>query len=329
MPWNLIGHQWAATLLQRHIQESVLRHAYLITGAPGLGRKNLAVQFMMALNCTNTPEPGTACGQCSTCQRIVRLEHPDVFPIESDENSSTIKIDQIRGLIHNLSLVPYEAPYRIGYLLDFDQANQESQNALLKTLEEPGKQIVLIIIAQSGDQLLETITSRCEEVHLRPLPIATVKTGLQEKYGIPEIEADQLAHISGGRPETAYDFHRNPELMETRSLILEDLQDMLQSSRVAKFKFAAEIEKKPQYITELLKHWNSFWHDALLTVGGSRAPIQNIDCIQNLERVAEQLDLIQIHGVLSSLENAEVLLSQNANTRLTLENLLLQIPTIR
>jgi DNA polymerase III subunit delta' len=329
MPWNQIGHQWSANLLLRHIQEGVLRHAYLITGAPGLGRKNLAVQFMMALNCANKPEPGIACGKCSTCQRIARLEHPDIFPVESEENSSTIKIDQIRRLIHNLSLVPYEAPYRIGYLLDFDQANQESQNALLKTLEEPGEQVILIIIAQSGDQLLETITSRCEEVHLRPLPITTVKTGLQEKYGIPEIEADQLAHISGGRPETAFDFYRNPELMETRSRILGDLQDMLQSSRVAKMKFAAEIEKKPHYITELLKHWNSFWHDVLLKAGGSRAPIQNIDHQKSVERIAEQLDLTQVHKVLSSLENAEVLLSQNANTRLTLENLLLHIPTIR
>jgi DNA polymerase-3 subunit delta' len=329
MPWNLVGHQWAANLLLRHIQEGVLRHAYLITGAPGLGRKNLAVQFMMALNCTETDKPGIPCGECSTCSRIARLEHPDVFPIESEENSSIIKIDQIRGLIHNLSLVPYEAPYRIGYLLDFEKANQESQNALLKTLEEPGAQVILIIIAQSGDQLLETITSRCEEVHLRPLPIAAVRTGLQEKYGIPEPEAEKLAHISGGRPETAYDFHTNPELLDARSSILEDLLHMLQSSRVARMKFAAEIEKNPQQINDLLKHWNSFWHDVLILVGGSKAPIQNIDFFNSVEQVADQLEIMQVHQVLSNLENAEILLSQNANTRLTLENLLLRIPATR
>ncbi len=328
MPWNLIGHQWAAALLQRHIQEGVLRHAYLITGAPGLGRKNLAVQFMMALNCRNTPVPGMACGKCSTCQRIARLEHPDVFPVMSEENSSTIKIDQIRGLIHDLSLVPYEAPYRIGYILDFEQANQESQNALLKTLEEPGAQVILIIIAQSADQLLETITSRCEEVHLRPLPIAEVVTGLQEHYGLPEAEAKLLAHISGGRPEAAYSYHLNPDLLIYRKQIINDLEMILHSTTVNRFKFVKEIGKKQEYVTLMLKYWSSFWHDILLQTSGSRAPIHNVDYKDNISKLSQGLNLKKVNQVLKDLNTTKVLLEQNANTRLTLENLVLRLPSL-
>ena len=108
MDWHIIGHEWAAQILQKHIQQNNVRHAYLFSGAPGIGRRSLAVRFAQAINCTQPPEPGLACGICRLCTQIEKGQQADLSIIQS-EDSSNIKVDQIRELQRSLSLSPYES----------------------------------------------------------------------------------------------------------------------------------------------------------------------------------------------------------------------------
>ncbi len=329
MTWDMIGHGWAVQMLRGHIQNNSLRQAYLITGPHGIGKKRLALRFIQALICPEGKSTGQPCLTCPTCQRLARFEHPDLFPIDLEEGSKQIKIDQIRDLIHYLSLSPYQASHRFGLLYDFELANPSTQNALLKTLEEPPERVILILTAVSSDSLLETITSRCEEIKLNTVPFQEVAQGLQELHGLPADQARLLAHISGGKPIQALAYHQDPTILERRVTLLDEHQEILKGNSVARFAYADRISKNPMMVEALLDTWISLWHDLLLLTGKSGAPLQNIDRQADLEQIGKAIDLETARFTVDLFRNAHQLLKENANLKLTLEDLLLQLPTLR
>jgi DNA polymerase-3 subunit delta' len=178
MNWNLIGHEWAVQMLKQHILQGAHRQAYLFTGPENVGRGTLALRFAQALNCPELNELGESCYECQTCNRLGRFVHPDLSIVEAERKGGQLKVDQIRNLQHGLSLAPYDAKYRIAILRNFEEANRQAANALLKTLEEPPQKVILILTAASSDSLLPTIVSRCEVIRLRPVSSAILIEGL-------------------------------------------------------------------------------------------------------------------------------------------------------
>lgn len=328
MSWDLIGHDWAVQLLRGHIQKNSLRHAYLITGPDGIGKRTLALRFIQALACPQAGSSAVPCLECPTCQQLERLAHPDLFPIQLEQGSKQIKIDQIRELIHSLSLSPYQASRRFGLLLNFERANHPTQNALLKTLEEPPAPVILVLTAVSSSALLETITSRCEEIRLNPVPLDQARQGLEELHGLPAQQASLLAHISGGKPVLALAYHQDPALLDRRSQLLNEHMDLLRGTSVDRFAYAEKASEHPDEIELVLDIWTSFWHDILLRSGNSRAPLQNIDRQPDLDQVLAKVDLAAAREVVNLFRRTHQLLGENANLRLTLDNLLLQLPAL-
>ena len=328
MTWDLIGHEWAVQLLRGHILNDSLRHAYLITGPQGVGKSNLAIRFIQALNCPEKGSTAIPCLVCPTCKRIGRLEHPDLFPISVEEDSKNIKVDQIRELIRSLSLSPYESDRRFGLLLDFQTATPSAQNSILKTLEEPPGSVVLILTAISPDALLETITSRCEEIKLNTVPLDTTSQGLVDFHNIPGDEAEFLAHISGGKPETALAMHADPEILERRKNLLDEHLQILAGNSVKRFAYAEELSKDHRKVNELLDWWISIWQYIMHQSGHSNMPLENIDRQEDIQLILQQVDLTASREALDRFRRAYRLLNVNANLKLTLEDLLLGLPTV-
>lgn len=328
MNWNLIGHQWAADLLQKHIQGKRLRHAYLLTGPTGLGKTTLGLRTAQALFCQHGTQNERPCLTCRTCRQIEKMEHPDLYPIQSQENSNVIKIDQIRELQHSLSLSPYEASHQIAIIENVQLATISAQNALLKTLEEPPPQVIMILTAESREELLETIVSRCESIQLRPVPLDTIQQSLISRYSAPENQARLVAHLSNGRPGTAIRYLKNPASLDQRNHWIEVHQRLLSASMADRFKFAKEHKNDSVHFQEITASWISVWRDVLLSAAGADVPLTNLTYKREIQQVAARVDIPTAHNTLAELERTHYLLGLYANTRLTIENLMLRLPRL-
>jgi DNA polymerase-3 subunit delta' len=323
--WGLLGHEWAVNLLKQHIAHDAVRHAYLFAGPPGVGRRTLAIRFTRALGCTNPPAPGESCGNCRTCQQIEAMQFPDLSVVQAESEGAVLKIDQVREVNHSLSLKPYQSKYRVALFLRFQEANQNAQNALLKTLEEAPAHAILILTADNAEQLLPTIVSRCEIMRLRALPIEAVEGHLQQNGASPE-DARLLAHLSNGRPGFALRLMADPEGLKSRAERLDDLRDLMPATRVKKFSYADKLARDKDAFRHVLMLWSSYFRDVMLTVAQAGSPLANIDRAEEIATLAKSLSLPQARRTVSSLERAVELLDKNINARLLAEVTLLDLP---
>ena len=334
MPWDFIGNEWAVELLKEHVARGEVRHAYLITGPQGVGRRTLALRLAQALNCQSPPSPGEPCLKCRSCLQIARGQHPDLSIVQAELQGGTLRVEQVRELQHSLSLAPYEARYRVALLLRFEEANDSSSNALLKTLEEPPEKVILALTAESAEVLLPTIVSRCLVLRLRPATIEQVEKGLLAR-GLPSEQASFLAHLSSGRAGFALDLHEHPEKLEQRAAWLSELRDMLLSTRVERFSLAEKLTKSKdnqpvdkEALHDRLQVWSSLWRDVFLLVSGSDTVIANTDQEELVTNIARQLTFEQAYCTLSSLERTARQVDGVVNSRMALEVLMLDLPWV-
>ena len=327
MDWGILGHEWAVRLLSEHLQQGRLKHAYLFTGPPGIGRRTLALRLAQAINCLQPPEPSTPCLTCRSCRQFAAMKHPDLLITQADQVGGVLKVDQIRALQSRLALAPYEARYKIALLLRFEEAHASAANALLKTLEEPPERVVMLLTAQSSESLLPTIASRCEVIRLRPLPFAQVAAGLQAGWDVPAEQAHLLGHISNGRPGLAIQLTQHTELLEQRQTWLDDLHELLSSNRLARFAYAESITKDKHFpLADLLQTWLSYWRDILLRSTGAETPLANIDRQEEIEQLASRLSMKTARATIQAAERTLQLLDKNVNARLAMEVFLLDLP---
>src|SRR5687767_5229229 len=197
--WGTLKGSRAAEALAAQISSDEVAHAWLLLGPAGSGKRPAAQAMAAALNCTI--EPGTGCGQCSVCLRIARRRFPDVHHIVPE--GPLIPVDTIREqVIPEASRSPFEGRCKVFIIEEAEKMNDPAQNSLLKTLEEPQKETVFILISSRPDDLLETIRSRCRVVRMEPVDEATIVELLQAE-GAPQEDALLAARVSEGDLERA------------------------------------------------------------------------------------------------------------------------------
>jgi len=325
--WDLVGHEWAVEMLKKHVANGTTRHAYLFSGPPSLGRRTLALRFAQALNCQTPISAGVPCGQCRDCKQIEAMQHADLMIIQADAEGGTLKVDQIREARRMLTFKPYQSKYRVSIFLRFQEANDSASNALLKTLEEAPSYAVLILTADTPEQLLPTIISRCEVLRLRPLAVAEVQRALENR-GLENSRARLIAHISGGRFGYALRLTENDSVLEKREERLNELLTLLPASRVEKFAYAEKISKDKDAMRQAILFWLSYWRDVMLRTAQAETPLVNVDRNLEIEDLASRMDLPSARLVVSGLENVLEKMDRNVNSRMLAEVLLLDMPKV-
>jgi DNA polymerase-3 subunit delta' len=337
MNWDLIGHEWAVQLLRKHQAQGRVRHAYLITGPEAVGKRTLALRFAQALNCEAPPQPGDFCGDCRACRLTIEGHHPDLHILESESETRVLHVDQVRELQRRLVLTPVEARWRIALLPDFEEAVASSQasaaNALLKTLEEPPRHVILLLTASSADALLPTVVSRCEVLPLRTVPHEELQRALAHRGETPE-RAHFLASIAAGRPGRALNVIHDPSITVRRRLLLEEFIQVMGMNRAERFDYVDREYRSKDYkqgredALAALEIWSALWRDALIVSSQAEVTLQNPDHQPALESLAA-LDAHEILAAIKAIKETMAAIQQNANTRLALEALLLALPCLK
>lgn len=201
LPWH--AEHWSR--LQARRQRDALPHALLLSGAAGLGKRAFAQRFMQGLLCLETAD-GEPCGHCRSCLLVIAGTHPDVIPLtfglRRDGTPRTeIVVDQIRQLSARLAMSSQFGGWQVATIDPADAMNAAAANALLKTLEEPAAQTMLILLADAPWRLPQTIRSRCQRIDFH-LPAASDASAWLQAQGVDKPDAALTA--AGGNPGLAH-----------------------------------------------------------------------------------------------------------------------------
>ena len=205
-PW-LSGH-WSF-FLQR-LEADKLAHALMIEGPSGVGKTQLARAMIARLLCRE--DQPRACGQCRSCQLLVSGAHPDYFDLQPEEDSKVIKVDQVRALIGKLDLTTSISERKVAYIHPADVMNGAAANALLKSLEEPAGNTVLILVSDNPGRLPVTIRSRCQSISINQPDARQVQDWLEHASGSPSEQVSAALQAAGGSPLRAAQYLDSPEL---------------------------------------------------------------------------------------------------------------------
>lgn len=212
----------------------VAPHAVLLVGPVGVGKTTLALDLAAGLLCTADDRAARPCGVCRACRLVASGVHPDVHRIGPEGPGRQVvmggpgsRVRGIRELIAELALLPVEGGARVAIIEAAHRMNEDAQAALLKTLEEPGAGVTLILCADAEEPLLPTIRSRCARLRLGPVGIREMEAILAEQSVADAPLASRLARISAGRPGLALAWARQPEALRVRDELSRSLLDLL------------------------------------------------------------------------------------------------------
>lgn len=314
LPWH--EQAWSA-LMARHAQ-GTLPHALLVNGPPGLGKRVFAEALAGALLCERPGQDGRACGRCGACQLLDAGTHPDQMMLAPEEDSKVIKIGQVRRLIADLGLTSQRGGFRVAIVVPADRLNTEAANAMLKTLEEPGAQTLLILVTAQPALLPATIRSRCQKVTFGRPQARLARPWLAGQ--VPGQDVDLLLALAGGAPLTAQALAEDAAL-ERRQALAEDLAGIVEGTRDPLAVAAAWHKERLQECID----WLSSWVMDMIRLKFTPQPpgLANRDLCPRLQPLAQRVDLRGLFGHLDRLRRAARLAHTPVNGQAVLEEVLI------
>ncbi len=315
-----IGNQRVRDFLQRAVTADRLAHALLFVGPDGVGKMTAAREFAAALLGVDTPE-----------------NHPDFFLIERERDRKTgklhgsIVIEQVQALTGRLALGSFMGGWKVCVLDGADLLKDAAANALLKTLEEPRPKTVLVLLANSAEDVLPTVRSRCQVLRFGRVPTALIAGSLASRGATPA-KAELYARLSDGRPGVAYAFAEDPAALDgmfaMRDAILgfvgapvADRWAAIERFIPAKLPFQESADRARAFLdvaAEILR-------DVLLLATGRRDGIVHVDVRDRLESLASALGPKKAAAAAEALAASRRLIDDNVNPRTVLERFALSL----
>jgi DNA polymerase-3 subunit delta' len=321
----VLGQPEAVALLRRMLANERVPQALLFQGPEGVGKATTARAFAACLLC----EQGRGCGACRACRLAASGGHPDLLTVTLEpresrgpgELASVIVIAQIRELARLAGLAPREGRRRVFLVDPADRMNAESQNALLKTLEEPPGATVVLLVAARPHLLLPTVRSRCFAVRFTPLADAELARLLVEQ-GLDEADSRSRAALAGGRAGRALALV--PDAVRERR---ERLLAMLEAAA------AGEVAELPAWAAELaggdesallddLEILQGLLRDAARSAGNAADRIVPAELGPRVAGLGRRLGARRAAELVSGVDRVRGFLRFNANRVLIAESIL-------
>jgi len=319
-PWAL--SQWQQ-LVQR-VNEQRLPHAMLFCGIEGLGKFDVARKFAQSLLCQQPDDNHMPCNQCRSCSQFEANTHPDYLFIEPDEEGKAIKVDQIRLLVDQFGLASHYGAYRVAIINPAESMNLAAANSLLKSLEEPPDNTVIILVSSQSASLPSTILSRCQRINFSSPSTDMAVNWLNKHHSDlmkSEIDGQEsaLLAMANGAPLKAIKT-ADSELIQQREQMFELLLAIADGAESA---LGANKQWLKAGITTPIQ-WVYSWISDLIKVKiHLQQAIVNHDKSADLQKLAQQVELSNLYSFLDSI--LDILKKQRAplNTQMIMDDLLL------
>lgn len=238
---RLVGQEAAVAALR---DATARTHAYLFAGPDGVGRDLAALALAATLNCD---EGG--CGVCASCEKILRRAHPDVRMTGAE--GAQVLVDQVRAIRAAAYLSPVEGRVKVFIVSDAHKLNPAASNALLKVLEEPPGDVVIVLITEAPEDLLETVVSRCRRIDFSPMSPTAIQTVLVDQHGAAQADAEWAAR-TGGDVARALRFVKDPEARDRREAHLAIAGRLVRGGLPEAITIAAEVAAEATAATQVL-----------------------------------------------------------------------------
>ncbi|MFH1202356.1 MAG: AAA family ATPase [Candidatus Omnitrophota bacterium] len=315
---DIVGQDKIINYLLGAYKNDRIYQSYLFYGPQAIGKLELARNFAKLLNCQDNQYD--ACDHCSSCIKINNNNHPDIHFIGPDL-TGFISIEAVRNLGRAINLRPFEARKNVFIISDAHCLTDEAQNGLLKAIEEPTKDAIIILITSRIDLLFATIISRCQRLRFSALGPEKLKEVIKRKHLTEERYAHFLAYFSEGSlkeankyMDTKFLYYRDKIIgfvLRPRSLNLEGLLDDFRDKEKAR---------------DLLKLLVSIFRDLLLLkIGLSLDHLINIDKIQVLSSLKDKYSKESLEQIISDTFSLNNYIEQNINFKMALNWLSLRM----
>lgn len=317
---EVVGHVKQLETLRAALSTQRLHHAYLFLGPEGVGKRTVAMALAQAIHCDESN--GDSCGNCVNCARLNDANHPDVRVIGPLAGKNEITIQQIRELERDLRYRSFSGKRKIAIVDPAAAMNPSAQNALLKTLEEPPENSLIILIAPNGGRLLPTLRSRCLRLTFAPLPRVEVAAFLKNRRGFQADDAEFLAAMSMGSIGVAANLDQ-ATLIERRrfwSGMLSELKSGdYQSASAAAEALATSRDEALEFLG-----WAESWYRDLMVhaLMNNSNELVNLDMEKQIEQQGAAVGARRALDALARIGDATGGIHRNLNRRMVLEKFL-------
>lgn len=292
---EILGHQKPLGIINAYVEKSCFRGGFIFSGPEGIGKKMAAKTIAQRLN---------------HCEKLV---HPDLHIIENGQ--AQIKIDDIRSVIREASFRPYEGAMKIFIIDNAHKLNPDAANSLLKILEEPPKDVLIILITDKPQNIIKTVLSRCKIIKFSPMARSQLEAILMNNYSLDKITAHFLGFYAEGRLGLALRLKDSFVFGEKNRIF----DSFMLSSKSNDRNFMGQNKEQLRFSLNIFASWLRDIY--LLKAGLTDNQLIHLDRQGDLMKFAQEFSFKQLDDLMSTISESLLYLEKNINSKLLLHNL--------